>query len=116
MRKTFHNSLEVLLEPLLDDNGIELFLNGKKIWFYLRISTVIADWPEAASYCLTFKSTMSHLPCHFCLVKRDNLADINLQNHDIAPRTHIDMQRQFNQGLGKTVCIEDISNFFWKLP
>ena len=115
MRQAFHNSLEVLLNPLLDDNGIDLSLNGEKIWFYLRVSTVIADWPEAASYCLTFKSSNSHLPCHFCLVARDNLADINLQNDDMMPRTHVNMRQQFNQDLGKSVCIENVSNFFWKL-
>ena len=114
-RETFHKSLEILLNPLLDDKGIDLTLNDRSIWFYPRVSTVIADWPEAATYCLTFKSPMSHFPCHFCLVTRDNLAGINLQSHDIVPRTHIDMQRQFSQGLGKSVCIEDISNFFWKL-
>jgi hypothetical protein len=105
----------VLLNPLLDDNGIDLTLNGEKIWFYPRVSTVIADWPEAATYCLTYKSPMSHFPCHFCLVARENLAKTNLQNVDITPRTHLDMQQQFNQGLSKLVCIENIPNFFWKL-
>jgi len=116
VREAFHNSLKLLLNPLLDDNGIDLTLDGKKIWFYLRVSTVIADWPEAATYCLTFKSSMSHLPCHFCLVARDNLADINLQDIDITPRTHVNMQQKFNQDLGKSVCIENVHNFFWELP
>lgn len=115
MRQTFHDSLKVLLNPLLDDNGVDLSLNGEKIWFYLRVSAVIADWPEAASYCLTFKSTNSHLPCHFCLVTRDNLSEINLQDDDMIPRTHVNMRQQFNQGLGNSVCIENVSNFFWKL-
>lgn len=115
-RKVFHDSLEVLLNPLLDDNGIDLTLNGETIWFYPRVSIVIADWPEAATYCLTFQSPNSHFPCHFCLVARENLAKINLQNVDIRPRTHIDMQQQFNQGSTNSVCIDKISNFFWKLP
>lgn len=115
-REAFHNSLKVLLNPLLNDNGIGLTLNDEEIWFYLRISTVIADWPEAATYCLTFKSAMSNFPCHFCLVTRDNLADINLQNEDTTPRTHINMYQHFNQDSGKSVCIEKVSNFFWNLP
>jgi hypothetical protein len=59
---------------------------------------------------------MSNHPCHFCLVRRENLADINLQNDDIIPRTHLNMQQNFSQGKGKSVCIENVSNFFWKLP
>jgi hypothetical protein len=114
--ETFHKSLEVLLDPLLNENGIELTLNGETIWFYLRVSIVIADWPEAATYCLTSKSSMSNIPCHFCLVTRNNLADINLQDNDITPRTHVNMLQHFNQSSGKSVAIEDVYNFFWKLP
>src|SRR5216117_1330897 len=56
-RDSFHKSLELLLDPLLKlNNGINLTLNGNKIWFYPRVSVIIADWPEAATYCLTFKS------------------------------------------------------------
>ena len=115
-RETFHKSLEVLLDPLLNDNGIDLVLNNKTIWFYSRVSVIIADWPEAAMYCLTYKSSMSKFPCHFCLVTRDNLANCNLQSDDIKLRTHANMLEYFNQGLEKSVCIEQVPNFFWKLP
>ena len=82
-REAFHNSLKVLLEPLLDDNSITLTLDDKTVWFYPRVSTIIADWPEAATSCLTYKSSMSNIPCHFCLVTRNNLADINLNTNEI---------------------------------
>jgi len=59
---------------------------------------------------------MSNILCHFCLVTRNNLADINLQIDDTMRRTHINMQQHFNQNLGKSVCIENVSNFFWKVP
>ena len=55
---------------------------------------------------------MSNYPCHFCLVKRDNLADLNLQINDMIPRTHDNMQQYYNQGSEKSVCIENMSNFF----
>src|ERR1700722_1330928 len=117
-RNTFHKSLEILLDSLLrlNNNGIDLTLDKKKIWFYLRVSIVIADWPEAATYCLTYKSPMSNYPCHFCLVARNNLADLDLRINDVRPRTHVNMQQHFNQGSGKSVCIENLDNFFWKLP
>ncbi|GET64361.1 hypothetical protein GLOIN_2v1762814 [Rhizophagus irregularis DAOM 181602=DAOM 197198] len=118
VRECFHKSLELLLDPLLklNKNGIDLFLNNEMIWFYPRVSAIISDWPEAATYCLTYKSPMSKHPCHFCLVIRDNLADLNLQIDDITPRTHVNMQQYFNQNSGNSVCIENISNFFWNLP
>jgi hypothetical protein len=31
-------------------------------------------------------------------------------------RTHHNMQEHFNQGTVNSVCIKNISNFFWKLP
>ena len=83
-REAFHRSLEVLLNPIITlSNGIDLTLNDRIIWFYPRISIVIADWPEAATYCFTYKSSMSNFPCHFCLVTRNNLANINLQASEI---------------------------------
>jgi hypothetical protein len=59
---------------------------------------------------------MLNYPCHFCLVTRDNLANLDLQMDDMRPRTHVNMQQHFIQGSGKSVCIENLDNFFWKLP
>ncbi|GES84716.1 hypothetical protein GLOIN_2v1783703 [Rhizophagus clarus] len=81
VRDTFHKSLRHLLEPIiLLKDGIDLFINNENTWFYPRVSTIIADWPEAASFCLVYKSSNSNLPCHSCLVKRKNLANIDLSN------------------------------------
>ncbi|GBC01857.1 hypothetical protein RclHR1_04360002 [Rhizophagus clarus] len=55
-------------------------------------------------------------PIYLSIVTRDNLADFNLQINDIKTRTHLNMQQYFNQNAEKSVCIENISNFFWKLP
>lgn len=113
-REAFHKSLEILLDPILRlENGLDLTLNGEIIWFYPRISAIISDWPEAATYCLTYKSAMSNFPCHFCLVTRDDLADINLT---IELRTHENMRNYLNESAEETVCIESVDNFFWKLP
>ncbi|GES94661.1 hypothetical protein GLOIN_2v1488317 [Rhizophagus clarus] len=74
VRDTFHKSLRHLLEPIiLLKDGIDLFINNENTWFYPRVSTIIADWPEAASFCLVYKSSNSNLPCHSCLVKREIL-------------------------------------------
>ena len=116
-RKAFHKSLEIMLEPILTfKNGIELTLDSKSICFYPRISIIISDWPEAATYCLTYKSAMSNFPCHFCLVARDNLADIHLTMDKMELRTHEKMSSFFEQNLEKSVCIENAYNYFWDLP
>ena len=113
VRETFHKCLKVLLEPIqVLSNGLDLNLNGETFWFFPRISVVISDWPEAATFCLTYKSSMSTYPCHFCLVKRDNLANINLSEQQTELRTHNNMIQYLDQNLEKSVCIENISNFF----
>ncbi|RHZ87583.1 hypothetical protein Glove_33g107 [Diversispora epigaea] len=55
--KTFHNSIKFLLEPLFKNASIDLKIDGKRIWFYSRISTVICNWPEACTFSLTYKSS-----------------------------------------------------------
>ncbi|GET62654.1 hypothetical protein GLOIN_2v1783703 [Rhizophagus irregularis DAOM 181602=DAOM 197198] len=114
---TFHKSLRHLLEPIiLLKDGIDLFINNENTWFYPRVSTIIADWPEAASFCLVYKSSNSSLPCHSCLIKRDNLANINLSVNDVILRTHDEMRKYFENDTQKSVCIESVPNFFWDLP
>src|SRR5437763_16978127 len=76
-----------------------------------RISVVIVDWPEAATFCLTYKSSMSTYPYYFCLVKRDNLANINLSEQQMELRKHNNIIQYLDQNLEKSVCIENISNF-----
>jgi len=115
IRETFHDCLKYLLELINSEVGIDLTINSETFWFFPRVSVIIADWPEAATYCLTYKSTNSNYPCHFCLVKRDNLANINLSSHDVRPRTHEEMREYFNGSAGSDVSIESVPNFFWNL-
>ncbi|GBC24765.2 hypothetical protein GLOIN_2v1879550 [Rhizophagus irregularis DAOM 181602=DAOM 197198] len=113
---TFYKSLRHLLEPIiLLKDGIDLFINNENTWFYPRVSTIIADWPEAASFCLIYKSSNSSLPCHSCLIKRDNLANIDLSVNDVILRTHDEMCKYFENDTQKSVCIESVYNFFWDL-
>ena len=81
-----------------------------------RISVIIADWPEAATFCLTYKSSNSKLSCHFCLVTKDNLANINLLSSDTEPRSHQNMYKHFEENTENSVSIESVHNFFWNVP
>src|SRR5581483_5490597 len=45
VREVFHKSLRHLLEPIiLLKDGVDLMINNENIWFYPRVSTIIADW------------------------------------------------------------------------
>ena len=117
VRQTFHRCLEIILEPIqnLSHSGINLLINNKYVWLFPKVSTIIADWPEAATFCLTYKSTNSNYPCHFCLVNRNDLANTSISKHDLVLRNHENMQNYFDKNEVNSVCIESIPNFFWKL-
>ena len=84
VRQTFHRCLEVILNPIqkFSHSGTNLLINNKLIWTFPKVSIIIADWPEAATFCLTYKSTNSNHPCHFCLVNRDDLANTTCSKYD----------------------------------
>lgn len=115
VRQTFHKCLEILLEPIRNysHSGINLLINNKFVWFFPKVSTIIADWPEAATFCLTYKSMQSNHSCHFCLVKRKNLAETDCSEHDMVLRNHVNMRNYLDRGEANSVCIESIPNFFW---
>ena len=117
VREVFHKSLRHLLELIiLLKDGVDLMVNNENIWFYPRISTIIADWPEAASFCLVYKFTNSNLPCHFCLVSKNDLANTDLSSDDVILRKHDEMRTRLECHTQKSVCIKSIPNFFWDLP
>jgi hypothetical protein len=114
-RQTFYKCLEIILDPIqrLKNSGINLLINNKMVWFIPKVSTIIADWPEAATFCLTYKSAQSNRPCHFCLIEREKLAQTDCSKHNLVLRNHENMQNYLNNGEENSVCIESISNFFW---
>ncbi|RHZ90130.1 hypothetical protein Glove_7g26 [Diversispora epigaea] len=116
VRRTFHKSLKFLLSPLYnEDNGIELELNNRILWCIPRISMIISDWPEACTFSLTYKSTQSNHPCHFCLVSKENLSNINLNSNQIEPRSYKNMKLHYKNNTEKNVSIEKVRNFFWNV-
>src|SRR5260364_98372 len=94
--------------------GIDLQFGDKYIWFFPKILTIIADWPEAATFCLTYKSTNSTCPCHFCLIERKNLANLKISKSKLEFRTHQNIQNYLKNDEEKLVCIELVQNYFWR--
>ena len=74
---------------------------------------VICDWPEAASFSLVYNSPNSNFLCHFCLIPRDNLSDIII-DQDIS-RNNKEMQKYMRRNNGQEVSLENIQNYFWTL-
>ncbi|RHZ78766.1 hypothetical protein Glove_156g75 [Diversispora epigaea] len=101
--------------PLFENkNGIDYKINNRIIWFFLKISTIIGDWPEACTYSLTYKSASSNFPCHFCLVQKNDLIDT--MQDQIILRNHENMMEHFNNNTGHSVSLEPVENYFWNIP
>ncbi|RHZ80265.1 hypothetical protein Glove_137g81 [Diversispora epigaea] len=113
-RETFHNSIKFLLDPLFQGDGVDFNIDGKDIWFFPRISTIICDWPEACTFSLTYKSANSNYPCHFCLVQREDLIDI--RKDQVILRNHINMKEYFDSNTSKLAGLEQVNNYFWSIP
>ncbi|RHZ64763.1 hypothetical protein Glove_320g207 [Diversispora epigaea] len=116
VRKTFYNSIKFLLESLFENANIDLKIDDKRIWFYPRISTVICDWPEACTFSLTYKSSNSNYPCHFCLVSKDNLANTCLRKSQAVLRNKENMKKYYDNDITKEVSLEPVYNYFWDIP
>ncbi|RHZ85218.1 hypothetical protein Glove_69g42 [Diversispora epigaea] len=113
--ETFHKSLKFLLDPLFEnENGIDYKINNRIIWFFLKISTIIGDWPEACTYSLTYKSASSNFPCYFCLVQKNNLIDT--MQDQIILRNRENMMKYFNNNTNHLVSLEPVENYFWNIP
>ncbi|RHZ80406.1 hypothetical protein Glove_136g119 [Diversispora epigaea] len=111
-RETFHNFIKFLLDPLFQGDGVDFNIDDKDIWFFLRISTIICDWPEACTFSLIYKSANSNYPCHFCLVQREDLIDIR---KEVILRNHVNMKEYFDSNTSKLAGLEQVNNYFWSI-
>ncbi|RHZ84123.1 hypothetical protein Glove_85g60 [Diversispora epigaea] len=93
--------MKFLLDLLFAKKGIDLEVNNETYWFFSRISTIICDWPEAATFSLVYKSTNSNFPCHFCLISKTLLSNTDLS--DITFRNNENMQEYFYNDTGQDV-------------
>ncbi|GES94754.1 hypothetical protein GLOIN_2v1785873 [Rhizophagus clarus] len=50
------------------------------------------------------------------VLKRENLANIDLSVNDVILRTYDEMRKHFENDTQRSVCIESVHNFFWDLP
>nr|CAG8690710.1 9070_t:CDS:1 [Entrophospora candida] len=114
----FHNAMSLLIKPLIEQekDGIYLFLHGKLIWFKIKISLIIGDWPEACTFCLTYKTSNSSRPCHTCLTSRDQLNNMNMSKESLILRTPNKMMGIIENDQCKDYSVHPLKNSFWELP
>ncbi|RHZ79629.1 hypothetical protein Glove_143g82 [Diversispora epigaea] len=112
-RETFHNSIKFLLDPLFQGDGVDFNIDGKDIWFFPRISTIICDWPKACTFSLTYKSANSNYPCYFCLVQREDL--INIRKDQVILHNHVNMNEYFDSNTSNFADLEQVNNYFWSI-
>ena len=107
------------MDPLFtnnDDDSIELKIKNEIFWFFPRVSTIICDWPEACTFSLTYKSTNSNYPCHFCLVSKENLNNTRLRDDQKVLRNKENMLQYYNNGTTEKASLEPVFNYFWNIP
>ena len=116
-REIYHKCLKIMLGPLLKKPDALYFgVQGQPIMFAARISVFLADMLEADEVTATYKAARSKMPCHNCMVLRNDLNDMNLSPEDMVPRTPENMQDVITKGQGKEFSVHSTENVFWKFP
>ena len=104
-----------MLRPLLEKPDALYFgIKGREIMFAARISVFLADMLEANEITATYKSACCKMPCHTCMVLRDDLNKINAPKSTL--RTNENMQQVISDGQEKDFSVHSTENAFWKFP
>ena len=104
-----------MLRPLLvKPDSLHFGIKGRVKIFAARISFFLADMLEADEITATFKSANCKMPCHTCMVLRENLNKMDLES--APPRTHENMQQVIRNEQKKDHSVHSTCNAFWKFP
>lgn len=115
-REIFHKCFNIMLRPLLEKPDKLYFgIKGREMMFAARISVFLADMLEANEITVTYKSARCRMPCHTCMVLRDNLNKMDCEFVD-SLRTHENMQQVISNGQEKDFSVHSTENAFWKFP
>lgn len=117
IRQTFHKCLDIIFKPIYNQShiGFNAYIGRKLEWIYIKLSLILADLPEAAAYCLTSKSANAKCPCHHCIVSKQDLSNINLNEKEIIKRTPESMKEALDNGYGANLSVFCLQNSLWKL-
>lgn len=114
-REVYHKCFKIMLGPLAEKPDRLYFgVQGRPVLFAAHISVFLADMLEADEVTATYKAARCKMPCHACMVLRDNLNNMNLASEDMNLRTPENMKQIINEGRGKDFSIHNVENAFWK--
>jgi hypothetical protein len=80
--------------------------------FTPKISVILADLAEAATFTATYLPSTSKRPCCFCLVSNEDLNNMELT--DVTLRTPENMKAAIDTNQANELSIHSDFNFFWK--
>ena len=116
-REVYHKCFKIMLGPLLEKPDELYFgVQGRPMIFAARILVFLANMLEADEVTATYKAARCKMPCHNCMVLRDDLNNMNLRPEDMPPRTPENMQQVISEGRGKKFSVHNTENVFWKFP
>jgi hypothetical protein len=115
-RETFHKCFDIMLRPLLEKPDALYFgIKGREMMFAARISFFLSDMLEADDITATYKSARCKMPCHTCMVLRNDLNKMDLESA-ASIRTHENMQQIIKDHQEKDYSVHSTENAFWKFP
>lgn len=115
IRQTFHKCLNIILDPIYNQplTGYNMHIGQKLEWIYIQLALILADLPEAAAYCLTSSSASAKYPCHHCIVSKEDLSNIYLDEKELIKRTPKSMKAALRDEVD--LSITRLYNSLWNL-
>jgi Plavaka transposase len=110
-RQVFQRCLRILLTPILNQNDMFFVINNEIYPFTPKISVILADMAEAATFTATYLPSTSKRPCCFCLISNEDLNNMTLSN--VILRTPEKMKEAIDLNQANELSIHADFNFFW---
>jgi len=111
-RQVFQRCLRILLSPILNQKDMYFVVKNEVHLFTPKISVILADMAEAATFTATYLPSTSKRPCGFCLISNEDLNNMALTHVDL--RTPENMKEAIDINQAKELSIHTDFNFFWK--
>ena len=112
-RQVFQRCLRILLSPVLNQNDMYFVVKNEIHAFTPKISVILADLAEAATFTATYLPFTSRRPCCFCLISNEDLNNMSLTN--VIMRTPEKMREAINLNQANELSIHADFNFFGSL-
>src|SRR5436190_16228878 len=111
-RQVFQRCLRILISLILNQNDMYFVVKNEIHIFTPKISVILADLAEAATFTATYLPSTSRRPCCFCLISNEDLNNMSLTN--VIMRTPEKMREAIDLNQANELSIHADFNFFWK--